>query len=137
MKWIKKWWLLILVILAIAGVGWLEKRCHTQEYRCRAIYAAELPAPLSVDQQVSSQQAIAAACEPNGYLCRLFSAANLPSILLVIVGMAGIWAALRTLKTIQTQVGQVEREFIASHRPKLVIREVQMLDRKKDGRGCH
>jgi len=48
-------------------------------------------------------KAIAAACEPNGYFCRLVDAANLPTLLLVFVGIGAIWAALKTLDTIKRQ----------------------------------
>jgi hypothetical protein len=43
-------------------------------------------------------------CEPNCYLHRLFDAPNLPSVLLVLVGIGGVWAALRTLTAIEKQV---------------------------------
>jgi hypothetical protein len=42
--------------------------------------------------------------QPKHYLYRLFDAPNLPSILLVLLGIGGIWAALRTLTTIEKQV---------------------------------
>ena len=132
MRWAKKWWWLIAIILAIALViGWKEKRCQTQAYQCR-VAAAQLqsqrPSPgSSVYQDASEQQAITAACEPNGYFCRLFSPANLPSMLLVIVGVGAIWAAIRTLNAFEKQANLMEREFVASHRPKLVIREIEML----------
>jgi hypothetical protein len=58
---------------------------------------------LTADQQASAQQAIAAACEPHSYFYGLFGAANLPTMLLVLIGVCGIGAALRTLKAIEKQ----------------------------------
>jgi hypothetical protein len=110
MRWAKQWWRLLIILLAIASViWWKEERCQAQAYQCRAAYKAQLKAErpslgLSVDEQAFEQQAIAAACESDGYFCRLFSSANLPSMLLVFIGIGGIWAALRTLGAIQKQV---------------------------------
>jgi hypothetical protein len=115
-----RWWL-ILVILAIASViGWKEERCQAQANQCRAAYETQaqferVGAPrLTVNQQASEQEEIAAACEPNGYFCRLFSAASLPTVLLVLVGIGGIWAALRTLNTIERQADITERQTKAT-----------------------
>jgi hypothetical protein len=108
MKWLNKWWLL-LVIFAIASViGWEEKHCQTQADQCRAAYSVQTRSDrnsfwLTPNQHAAEQQAIAAACEPNGYFCRFFSATNLPSVLLVFVGIFGTWAALKTLKAIEIQ----------------------------------
>jgi hypothetical protein len=49
--------------------------------------------------------------QPDHYLYRVFDAPNLPNILLVFIGIGGVWAALRTLKTIEKQVdAQVSAE---------------------------
>jgi hypothetical protein len=96
--------LLILVILTIASlIVWKTKRCQSQAYQCRAKYTAQLSPQLAVDQQATAQQTIAVACEPDSYSCRLLSAANLPTLLLVLIGFGGIWAALRTLNAIEKQ----------------------------------
>lgn len=108
---------MIVAVLAVALIiGWEEKRCQTQAYQCRTTYAAQsqserIAVPLSVYQQASEQQAIAAACEPNGYFCRLFGATNLPSLLLVVVGIGGIWAAIRTLRAIERQADIMEKSL--------------------------
>jgi hypothetical protein len=104
----KDWWLIVIILAITLIVGWKEKRCQAQAYQCRAAYAAQsqsegITLPLTVYQQASKQEAVAAACEPNGYFCRLFGAANLPTVLLVFVGIGGIFAALRTLATIERQ----------------------------------
>jgi hypothetical protein len=109
MKWAKQWWWLIVAVFAIAlAVAWLEERCQAQAYHCRASYAAQtqserLSGDISLSEQAAEQQAIAAACEPNGYFCRLFAATNLPTVLLVLIGVGGVWAALRTLTVIEQQ----------------------------------
>jgi uncharacterized membrane protein YuzA (DUF378 family) len=60
--------------------------------------------------------ALVLACEiheyqPPHYLYRLFDAPNLPNIILMLVGIGGVWAALRTLKAIEKQVdAQVNAE---------------------------
>jgi hypothetical protein len=87
MGWAEKWWWTVLILAIALVIGWEEKRCQTQAYQCRASYAAQaqsdrLRGKISINQQASEQQAIAAACEPNGYFCRLFSSANLPTMLL-------------------------------------------------------
>jgi hypothetical protein len=51
---------------------------------------------------------INAACGPNGYFCRLFSAVNLPTWFLVLIGGCGIFAALKTLVAIERQTKAVE-----------------------------
>ena len=118
----RKWWLVVIVLaIALLVAGWGEKRCQDQAYQCRATYEAQsqserIAVPLTVGQQASEQQAIAAACEPNGYFCRLLSAANLPTVILVFIGIGGVWAALRTLNAIRM-------EFVATHRPRIRVRE--------------
>jgi hypothetical protein len=117
MKWIKAWGLLILALVATSGViGWKEKRCQFRAYQCRANYTAQLSPRLAANEQASAQQAIAAACEPNGYFCHLFNAANLPSMLLVLIGAGGTFAALRTLRAIESQTGVL----IEGQRPRIV-----------------
>lgn len=122
MRWIKKRWQPIGIIFAITLViVWKEKQCQAQTYQCRATYATQLESertavPLTVYQQASEEQAIATACEPNGYFCRLFGAANLPTILLFFIGIGGIWAALRTLKAIESQTYILSE----SQRPRIV-----------------
>lgn len=118
MRWTKQRWWLIVVILAIALViiGREEERCQTQVEKCRASYAAQalsekLPINISVNQKASEQEAIAAACEPNGYFCRLFGPANLPTVLLVLIGIGATWAALRTLWAIERQAALMEAQF--------------------------
>jgi hypothetical protein len=119
MRWFKKWgWVGGILAIALI-VGWKEKRCQSQAYECRANYAAQvqstrLAGNISVDQQASQDQATAAACEPKSYFCRLFSAANLPTMLLVFVGIGATWAALRTLTAIETQGGLMERQAKAT-----------------------
>jgi hypothetical protein len=103
-----KWWVGLLILAIALVIWWEEERCQAQAYQCRASYAAQaqserLAGNIPIDQQASEQQTIAAACEPNGYLCRLFSAAILPSTLLVFVGIGGILAAMRTLRAIEMQ----------------------------------
>ncbi len=117
MRWIKKWWWLTLVILAVTSViGWREERCQAQDDECRASYEAQAQSErigagrLTVNQQASEEQAIAAACEPNGFFCRFFSPANLPNILLVLIGVGGVIAALVTLRSIKTQTVHLSRQ---------------------------
>jgi hypothetical protein len=116
MRWIKKsWWLGGILAIALI-VGWKEERCQSQAYQCRATYAAQAQSerasrPVSVYQHASEDQAVTSACEPNGYFCRLFGAANLPTVLLVFIGISGIWAALRTLRAIEQQNGELQESI--------------------------
>jgi hypothetical protein len=121
---LRKWWQLLIVILAVALViGWEEKRCEAEAYQCRANYTAQerLLGDISVNQQASDQQAIAAACEPNGYFCRLFGPTNLPTVLLVFIGIGGVWAALQTLWAIQEQAESTSKDVIRLNRAYLAI----------------
>lgn len=111
---LKKQWWLFPVILAIALViWWKEERCQSQTYQCRANYTAKLSG-VKPNEEAAEQQAIAAACEPDSYFCRLFSATNLPSVLLVLIGFGGIWAAIETLRAIKT-------ELVLNQRPKILL----------------
>jgi hypothetical protein len=121
MGWAEKWWWTVLILAIALVIGWEEKRCQTQAYQCRASYAAQaqsdrLRGKISINQQASEQQAIAAACEPNGYFCRLFSSANLPTMLLFFIGIGGIWAALRTLGAIRRQADLMEKSLVSVER---------------------
>ena len=130
MKWLTKWWWLLVVIVAIASViGWEEKHCQTQADQCRAAYSAQARSDRAIfwmtpDQRASEQQAITAACEPNGYFCRLFGAANLPSVILVLVGIGGILAAIQTLNNIERQTRLMHRSFVFQFRPKIIVRQM-------------
>jgi hypothetical protein len=76
---IKQWWPVLAIVLAIVAlIGWKEKRCQS------------------------------AACDSSGYFCHFFSAVNLPTLLLVIVGFGGIRVAIRTLKAIERQAEAIE-----------------------------
>jgi len=128
-RWVKKWWWLCLVIGAtILVIGWKERRCQIQAEKCRADYAAQESRlfGFSVDGNAAEEDAIDAACEPNSYFCRLFSAANLPTVLLVFVGFGGIWAAIRTLRAIERQAGIMERQISIPYRAYLTAEEPEM-----------
>lgn len=86
-------------------VAWQEGRCQAQASQCRAYYATRDSHLLGkgINSNAAEQQAINSACEPNGYSCRLFSAASIPTWLLVFVGIGGILAAVSSLRTIQKQ----------------------------------
>jgi hypothetical protein len=104
--WVKKWsWLCVVAGAAGVIIGWQERRCERQVERCRADYATRESRAFgfSVGGNAAEQYAINEACEPNSYLCRLFSAANLPTWLLVLVGFGGVGAAIKTLVAIERQ----------------------------------
>jgi hypothetical protein len=116
MRWLKKWWWLLLAIIAIACViGWEEKHCQTQAEQCRAEYSQQARSDrssfwLTPDQHAAEQEAITAACEPNSYFCRFFGAANLPTVFLVFIGAFGTWAALKTLRRMGDQVEEMQQQ---------------------------
>ncbi|HTV60554.1 MAG TPA: hypothetical protein VMJ93_16895 [Verrucomicrobiae bacterium] len=110
------------IILAIALViGWEEKRGQTQADQCRAYYTAQESRRIgfSVNNDAAEQEAIAAACEPNGYFYRLFGPTNLPSLLLVIVGLGGIWVAMKTIRAIERQIIIPNRAYLRAGEPAL------------------
>lgn len=123
-EFLKRWWWPIVIIVAIAlVVAWKEERCQSQAYQRRAGYIAQLPAGSSLEQRASEQQELTTTCEPNGYFRSLFSAANLPSLLLVIIGFAGIYAAIKTLRAIERQAVIMERQLAIPYRAYLGIIE--------------
>lgn len=107
LAWIKKrwWWAAIATLAVVCLATWKEIRCERQEERCRAYYTAQQSRlyGFSVIDSAAEHDAINEACEPNGYFCRLFSASNLPNFLLVLVGIGGICAAIKTLRTLEDQ----------------------------------
>lgn len=123
-RWVKKWWWLCLIIgIMILVIGWKERRCQAQAGKCRADYAAQESRLLgfSVDGNAAEQDAINEACEPNGYFCRLFSSANLPTWFLVFVGFGGVWAAIRTLRAIESQSVNSRKEVVLLNRAYLTV----------------
>jgi hypothetical protein len=128
--WLRKWWWLPAGVLAIALIiGWKEERCESQAHQCRAAYEAQAQSErigsnrLTVYQQAAEQRAIATACEPNGYFCRLFGAANLPNIGLLLAGIIGIAVAISTLKSISRQGDLLEKQITIPFRAYLAIGE--------------
>ena len=124
--WAKKWWLVcVLIGAAILILAW-GVRCEHQVAKCRADYAAQESRAygFSVNGNAAEQEAINAACEPSDYFCRLFSSANFPTWLLVLIGIGGIWAAVSTLRAIESQARTMNQEFVASHRPRLRVRRL-------------
>ncbi|MGO8817765.1 MAG: hypothetical protein ACLQVG_24225 [Terriglobia bacterium] len=83
------------------------------------------PQPISVviTQETSAKNGDRTEEHTKSYLSRLLSPENLPNVALVIAGFIGIIIALGTLKAIN-------REYVATHRPKLVVRELEMLSPK-------
>lgn len=116
--WTKKWWLVCVLVGAAALIlGW-GLRCERQVAKCRANYAAQESRAygFSVDGNAAEQDAINAACEPDSYFCRVFSGTNLPTWLLVFVGIGGIWAAVRTLATIEKQTEALRHQVAFAYR---------------------
>jgi hypothetical protein len=124
LRWFRQWWWLCIVIgAAVLIVGWKESRCQVDAEQCRAYYTAQdsRRPGLSINSNAAEQEAINAACEPNSYFCRLFSAANLPTWFLVFIGIGATWAALRTLGMIERQTGVLTE----SQRPRIVAEAAQ------------
>ncbi|MHB8485996.1 MAG: hypothetical protein ACYDCM_09740 [Candidatus Acidiferrales bacterium] len=128
-------WLLVAVLLMPVQQTGSKKAAnpyqHTQPIKQNQATpsAPALPTVIDKGQTASAQnQADSKRQKNSGLWERLLDAliANWP---LVLVGIGGIWAALATLRVIQRQIDLQDREFIATHRPKLVIREVRMLPR--------
>ena len=130
-------------ILAVTFIIWREeKRGEAQAEQCRANYAAQAlleraAGNVSVYQQASEQQAIAAACEPNGYLFRLFGTANLPTIFLVFIGAIGIGAGLRTLWAIEKQTRATERSVALQAVQWVVLKNWQVSCERPDILNVH
>jgi hypothetical protein len=105
----KRWRVLIVAggvtLLCGLGICLTIGACETAANDC--IAKANLP-PVTVlaskrDKPVSEYGTIQTCRESQCYLCRVTSPANLPNIILVLVGLIGIIAAFGTLNTIQAQ----------------------------------
>jgi len=126
-RWVKqRWWLCIVIGATVLIIGWQKKRCDAQEQKCRADYAAQEARlyGFSVDGDAAEQEAINQACEPSGEFCRAFSGANLPTWLLVLVGIGGVLAALRTIGTLEKQANAAmlnAQAVINAERPWFVV----------------
>lgn len=134
-RWLKRWWWLCAAVgAAILVIAWQEGRCQAQANQCRTYYTAQDSHLLGKDinSSAAEQQAINAACEPNGYFCRLFSAANIPTWLLVFIGIGGIWAALKTLDTIKQQADLTKEQLILAYRPKISVRALRIVSPSGD-----
>jgi hypothetical protein len=47
---------------------------------------------------------------------------------LVVVGIFGVWAALRTLGTIARQTAAIEKDLVLSQRPRIIVRNLYLAD---------
>jgi len=69
---------------------------------------------------------------PTDYLYRLFSADNLPNILLFLAGVAGIIVAIRTLQMIKRQTEITEKTLVLTQRPRIVVKTFYFSEPKGD-----
>jgi hypothetical protein len=61
------------------------------------------------------------------YFSRLFSPENLPNVGLFIAGLAGIFIAISTLKSIKKQAELMEGQLIAMQRPRIEVKHVFLI----------
>jgi len=120
--------ILATVMLAIIAlvIYWGGARCYSDEQKC----IAGLTKSSLTNQAISPNEATAYCEETQSYLCRVLSAANFPTLLLVIVGFVGIFAAWRTLSAVEGQSSaQIKSErawIIADIEPsQITIRDVE------------
>ncbi len=69
------------------------------------------------------------------YFSRLFSPENLPNIGLFIAGVAGIFIAISTLKSIKKQAELMQGQLIAMQRPKIEVKHVFLIPKTIDEQG--
>ena len=81
----------------------------------------------TVEQHAPAQQQDGAERKTKSYLTRLFAPENLPNILLFLVGLTGIGIAICTLRVIRKQVEIEKDAFIATHRPRLLVKHVALI----------
>jgi hypothetical protein len=97
----------MVAMIVVVAIVIYAKRCEVRENEC-----ISNPVILGISNKPASLIETIQACrESQGYLCRLFSAANLPALLLVFIGIGGIWAAIRTLNVIERQANLMEAQF--------------------------
>lgn len=121
-----------IIIFAVAVIiWWKDKRCQTETYQCEARYATELRlSNAPPNQRVAEEETIASDCEPKGFFCRLLGPANLPSVVLVIIGLLGVWIGLETIDGVQ-------QELVLTHRPRISVRDFHFSEVKGTGAALH
>ncbi len=120
---------LILTVAAVPIYGQQEssKSAGGQKQFNGANTLSQMPAAnnqRTVQQDGTIAERYSAQIETQNYLVRLFSAENLPNILLVVVGVGGILVAVRTLSKIERQIRVAEKgtqAMIRSERAWIVV----------------
>ena len=143
--------MLAVFLLPIYGQEKGSQPSANQESAKTAKQPAPQPPPSSpasqinvINQEAPKQQGGRAADNPKGYLSRLFSPENLPSIGLFLAGVAGIFVALSTLKVLSRQARSMRRQtrvlrlnaqaLINSERPWVVVTVHRYKDEAKQFR---
>src|ERR1017187_392837 len=112
-----RWLAAVLAIFAVSAiiVNGQEKSSKTapSQHPAENVHKPEAPAPaiVPIKQEESEIQKNSAKDHANNYLSRLFSAENLPNILLFFAGIGGIGVAVSTLKAIRRQADIMERQI--------------------------
>jgi hypothetical protein len=110
----KKWrWFIVTAAIVIAVaivIYWKAKACEASANKCISSFVASSKSY----QATPPNEAIQACRESQGYFCRILAPANIPNILLVLVGIGAILAALGTLSAIQRQADLMERQTVAT-----------------------
>lgn len=92
--------------------------------------ASPTPQVNVINQQASAAQEYGAKNHADSYLRRLFSPENLPSIGLLIAGIAGIVVAICTLKIIERQTGHIARQARSMRYQTTILRNSAEATRK-------
>jgi len=123
----------ITVAIAIV-ITWQAKRCETEREECQTAASTNPVAnpmfPIAIrpnsdrNQEQPQDNASGACAHANSYLCLVLTTGNLPTIYLVLIGVGGIVVGIYTLQNISRQTDLLQKEFVVTHRPKLIIRIV-------------
>lgn len=101
---------LFAVLLPINGQ---QNTSHTSRNE-KAAQNSEWTVPCTIEHEAAAPKCDWTQAKPEGYLKRLFSPENTPNIALVVIGFAGVLAAIGTLRKIEQQTKATEDAAIAT-----------------------
>jgi hypothetical protein len=112
--------IMVAIVLAALVIDGGKTKAQSNAHRQSPAHAAQQTdnetgrSVVIINQQTPHGQENSHPGKPPSYLCRLFAPENVPSIALVLVGIAGIITAIYTLRTIRQQTRSTEKSAKAA-----------------------
>jgi hypothetical protein len=98
----------VLTVVAAGIVVWQANRCYSAAEQCKAAKSQYGPPPAinGEKEQFKSENQKGNGCyDANNFLCSVVTPANLPSLLLIVIGIGGIIVGVLTLDVLNEQTG--------------------------------